>query len=305
MSGGDPPRPRSLGRFGVAAFLLFLLAGLAAGVALRHGAPEPTPHRTKPEEAATRPNVVVVMTDDQTLEQMSALPEVRRLIGRQGVKFKRFYVSDPLCCPSRATFFTGQYAHNTGVISNGGSNDVDALRESDTLAVVAAAGRLSDRVRRQVPERVRDRRPPARAAGLERVERAHRADHAGLLRLRPQRGRPGRPLRLGAERLQDPGARPSRRRRGPPRGARQPAAVPVRGLQRAARAQHAGARRRRLAPGRPRAAIAGVQRGRPLRQAELSARPAAAGRERAGQDRRSQRARARVARRGRPPGRAG
>ena len=135
MSGGDPPRPRSLGRFGVAAFLLFLLAGLAAGVALRHGAPEPTPHRTKPEEAATRPNVVVVMTDDQTLEQMSALPEVRRLIGRQGVKFKRFYVSDPLCCPSRATFFTGQYAHNTGVISNGGSNDVDALRESDTLPV--------------------------------------------------------------------------------------------------------------------------------------------------------------------------
>ena len=67
------------------------------------------------------------MTDDQTLEQMSALPRTRALIGTQGVKFKRFYVTDPLCCPSRATFLTGQYAHNTGVISNGRPNAVDAL----------------------------------------------------------------------------------------------------------------------------------------------------------------------------------
>ena len=75
------------------------------------------------------------MTDDQTLEQMSALPETRKLIGTQGVKFKRFYVTDPLCCPSRATFLTGQYAHNTGVISNGGPNGLDALDQQDTLGV--------------------------------------------------------------------------------------------------------------------------------------------------------------------------
>ena len=75
------------------------------------------------------------MTDDQTLAQMSALPRTRALIGTQGVKFKRFYVTDPLCCPSRATFFTGQYAHNTGVISNGGPNAADALKESETLPV--------------------------------------------------------------------------------------------------------------------------------------------------------------------------
>ena len=135
MSGAGPVRERSLSRLGVAGFLLFLLAGLAAGVALRHGGPERAAHRTGPEEAATRPNIVVVMTDDQTLEQMSALPEVRRLIGTQGVKFKRFYVTDPLCCPSRATFLTGQYAHNTGVISDSGPDAVDALREQDTLAV--------------------------------------------------------------------------------------------------------------------------------------------------------------------------
>lgn len=33
-------------------------------------------------------------------------------------KFDRYYVTTPLCCPSRASFLTGQYAHNTGVIHN-------------------------------------------------------------------------------------------------------------------------------------------------------------------------------------------
>ena len=103
------------------------LAGLTAGVALRAAAPEPLPRRTGVQEAATRPNVILVTNDDQTLDQMSALPQVRRLVGRRGVKFKRFYVTDPLCCPSRATFLTGQYAHNTGVWDNAGAPEVDTV----------------------------------------------------------------------------------------------------------------------------------------------------------------------------------
>ena len=130
-----PPARRSLSVLGTAVFLLFLGGGLVAGLALRHGPDDPPAHRAAPEAAAAKPNVVVLMTDDQTLEQMSALPLTRKLIGTQGVKFKRFYVTDPLCCPSRATFLTGQYAHNTGVISNGGPNALDALDESKTLGV--------------------------------------------------------------------------------------------------------------------------------------------------------------------------
>ena len=130
-----PPGERSLGGLGTAAFILFLIGGLAAGLALRHGPAPSIERRAAPEDAAAKPNVVVVMTDDQTLEQMRALPRTRKLIGTQGVKFKRFYVTDPLCCPSRATFLTGQYAHNTGVISNGGSNALAALDEDDTLGV--------------------------------------------------------------------------------------------------------------------------------------------------------------------------
>jgi N-acetylglucosamine-6-sulfatase len=62
--------------------------------------------------AATGPNVVVVMTDDQRFDDMPALPKTRRLIGEAGVTFTRYFASYPVCCPARATFFTGQYAHN-------------------------------------------------------------------------------------------------------------------------------------------------------------------------------------------------
>ncbi|MFN2472166.1 MAG: sulfatase [Gaiellaceae bacterium] len=68
--------------------------------------------------ATAVPNIVVVMTDDQTVEQLRVMPNVRRLIGDAGVVFETNFASYPLCCPSRATFLTGQYAHNHGVLSN-------------------------------------------------------------------------------------------------------------------------------------------------------------------------------------------
>jgi N-acetylglucosamine-6-sulfatase len=65
-----------------------------------------------------RPNVVVIMTDDQDFRSMPVMPKTRRLIGKAGVTFDRNFVNYPLCCPSRATFLTGQYAHNHGVLWN-------------------------------------------------------------------------------------------------------------------------------------------------------------------------------------------
>ena len=58
------------------------------------------------------------MTDDQGPGMMRALPSVRRLLGGSGVTFKNAFASYPLCCPSRATFLTGQYAHNHGAKGN-------------------------------------------------------------------------------------------------------------------------------------------------------------------------------------------
>ena len=65
-----------------------------------------------------KPNVVVVMTDDQDVASLDVMPIVKRTLTRRGVTFENTFASYPLCCPSRATFQTGQHAHNHGVLSN-------------------------------------------------------------------------------------------------------------------------------------------------------------------------------------------
>ncbi|HVC06966.1 MAG TPA: sulfatase [Solirubrobacterales bacterium] len=77
-----------------------------------------------------RPNVIFILTDDQDMDEMyqtftnpqgHQVPVMRntlRLLGRGGVTFANYYVSDSLCAPSRATYLTGAYAHNNGVKGN-------------------------------------------------------------------------------------------------------------------------------------------------------------------------------------------
>ena len=69
--------------------------------------------------AQAKPNIVVLMTDDQTLESMRVMTRTNTLLGGRGATFTRSFVNYSLCCPSRATLFTGQYAHNHGVLGNG------------------------------------------------------------------------------------------------------------------------------------------------------------------------------------------
>jgi N-acetylglucosamine-6-sulfatase len=68
--------------------------------------------------AEARPNILVLMTDDQTYDSMSVMPKTRELIGERGTTFTRSFAGYALCCPSRATLYTGQYAHNHGVLGN-------------------------------------------------------------------------------------------------------------------------------------------------------------------------------------------
>ena len=68
--------------------------------------------------AQERPNVIVVMTDDQRLWDMEAMPLTNRLVGKAGTTFENAVATYPLCCPSRSTFLSGQYEHNHGVLGN-------------------------------------------------------------------------------------------------------------------------------------------------------------------------------------------
>ena len=63
-----------------------------------------------------------LLTDDLDLAEMSYMPNVHRLLAEQGVTFTHYFVSNSLCCPSRSSILRGQYAHNTGVESNGALN---------------------------------------------------------------------------------------------------------------------------------------------------------------------------------------
>jgi N-acetylglucosamine-6-sulfatase len=93
---------------------MVLQVALMAALAL------PAAAQARPAKAAKdgRPNILVVMTDDQATADVRHMPNVKRLLARQGTTFADAIDSFPLCCPSRATFITGQYAHNHGVSGN-------------------------------------------------------------------------------------------------------------------------------------------------------------------------------------------
>ncbi len=121
------------------------------------------PHRTALGRAPQGPNVVVIESDDQTVESMRVMDNVNALIGAQGTTFKNSFVNFSLCCPSRSTFLTGQYAHNHRVWSNtrpsGGFERFESLHAHDNLAVwlqdagyaTAVIGKYLNEYRNQVP----------------------------------------------------------------------------------------------------------------------------------------------------------
>jgi len=69
-------------------------------------------------EEGGRPNVLHILTDDQTIDSLRYMKKLNRQLRLQGTRFKNYHTVQPLCCPSRATFLTGQYPHNHGVLSN-------------------------------------------------------------------------------------------------------------------------------------------------------------------------------------------
>ncbi len=125
--------------------------------------------------AQARPNIVVIETDDQTVESMRVMDNVNSLIGDQGATFENSFVNFSLCCPSRATFLTGQYAHNHGVLGNeppnGGFGRFQALHGSNNLGRLASPSRLLHRDDRQVPERLREPTRGSRLAGRSGARR--------------------------------------------------------------------------------------------------------------------------------------
>jgi N-acetylglucosamine-6-sulfatase len=114
-----------------------IVAALAAVGTL--GAAALVPGSVPPRSADPRPNVIVILTDDQSYDTLpahpAAMPWLQGQLADAGGHWQWFpnaYVNTPLCCPSRATLLTGLYSHHSGVQNN---SEGELLEEDRTIAV--------------------------------------------------------------------------------------------------------------------------------------------------------------------------
>jgi len=102
---------------------------------------------TTSQTFAAKPNIVVILTDDQGWGDLSlhgnknlSTPNIDRL-ANEGAQFDRFYVC-PVCSPTRAEFLTGRYSARGGVYStsSGGERlDLDEHTIGDTFKTAGYA----------------------------------------------------------------------------------------------------------------------------------------------------------------------
>lgn len=86
-----------------------------------------------------KPNIIVIMTDDLDVKTLNValeknlMPHLTNYVVKGGTTFTQAFVTNPLCCPSRATFLTGNYSHNHKV-SNNEAAEASRFNHFSTLA---------------------------------------------------------------------------------------------------------------------------------------------------------------------------
>ena len=123
------------------------MAWVCVAVAMALGLATSPPARTSPPAGAvalpdtraaaavTRPNVLIIVMDDQRdAGTLAVEPNVRRLFQDQGVTFSNAFDTTPLCCPARGSLFSGRYPHNTGVRTNADPDSEQRFDQKTTLA---------------------------------------------------------------------------------------------------------------------------------------------------------------------------
>jgi len=89
--------------------------------------------------ASRSPNIVFILADDFSLDLVRFMPHLQEM-QQGGLTFSNYFVSDSLCCPSRASILSGRFPHNTGVLANFGPHGGfpafhDRGEERNTFAV--------------------------------------------------------------------------------------------------------------------------------------------------------------------------
>lgn len=122
-------------------FLSLLLLLASIGVACSRSGPAAIPAPEPPKH----PNILFILTDDLDADSIKVMPQLKSLLIEEGTLFANFFITTPLCCPSRTSILRGQYAHNTQIFGNriphGGFKKVYSLGlEKSTIATWLHAG---------------------------------------------------------------------------------------------------------------------------------------------------------------------
>ncbi|MFG2292726.1 sulfatase [Streptomyces sp. NPDC048603] len=96
-------------------------AAVAAAAATPGVARAADPTAASASASASRPNILLIVTDDQPKHTHWATPKLIDWLGGQGVTFTHGHSATPLCAPSRSSIFSGRQAHNHGVRNNAAS----------------------------------------------------------------------------------------------------------------------------------------------------------------------------------------
>lgn len=127
-------------RLCLGALSLVFSASIAYGQLSSGGTPVPDPVLFP---GTDKPNIVIILTDDQRWDTLWAMPLVRKKLIARGVTFTNAIVASAVCCPTRASIFSGGfYAKNTGVLKNAVDQDpavplngeIEYFKDDDTLA---------------------------------------------------------------------------------------------------------------------------------------------------------------------------
>jgi arylsulfatase A-like enzyme len=103
---------------------VYALLGVAVACALSACFPSAEGKQAENQKQEPKPpNVVLILTDDLAVNDLNPralrhMPNLKSLLIDKGTTFDNAFVTNSLCCPSRATILRGQYTHNHEILSN-------------------------------------------------------------------------------------------------------------------------------------------------------------------------------------------
>src|SRR4028118_1249922 len=69
----------------------------------------------------TKPNVLLIMTDDQPYHTIGIMEALRNRVAAAGTRFDNGYVATPVCGPARGSVLTGKWSPNTRLAGTPGA----------------------------------------------------------------------------------------------------------------------------------------------------------------------------------------